>query len=58
MAEFEYGLIITGLCVPPFVHYALRYIRSNIPEARQSLAGFKIAAGKDFAETKRLLRRK
>ena len=57
-SEFYYGVIITAVCIPPFVHYAMRFIRSGLPAALILYASFKIATRKDLAETKRLLRRK
>jgi hypothetical protein len=27
--ELWYGLIIMGMCIPPFVHYALKWVREK-----------------------------
>ena len=55
-AELYYGIIITGLCVPPFVHYAMKFIRKGLPGARRDLVAMKIAARADLERTKKLLR--
>lgn len=53
--EFWYAVIGMGLCVPVFVHYAMRAIRAGIPELRRSTATVLAAASKDLAEAKRIL---
>ena len=55
-AEIYYGIIIAGLCVPPFVHYALRFIREGLPHARRDLVAMRTAAKADFEHTKEILR--
>jgi hypothetical protein len=55
-AELYYGIIIAGLCVPPFVHYALKFIREGLPEARRDLIAMKAAAKADLERTKEILR--
>jgi hypothetical protein len=57
-AELYYGIIITGLCVPPFVHYAMKFIRKGLPGARRDLAAMRAAARDDYARTKEILRTK
>jgi hypothetical protein len=57
-AELYYGIIITGLCVPPFVHYAMKFIRKGLPGARRDLAAMRIAARDDYERTKEILRTK
>ncbi|HEX9907905.1 MAG TPA: hypothetical protein VGB78_05490 [Thermoplasmata archaeon] len=56
-AELYYGIIITGLCVPVFVHYALKFIRDGLPGARRDLAAMRTAARADLERTKEILRR-
>lgn len=57
-AELYYGIIITGICVPPFVHYALKFIRKGLPGARRDLVAMRIAARDDYERTKEILRPK
>lgn len=57
-AELYYGIIITGICVPPFVHYALKFIRKGLPGARRDLAAMRTAARDDYERTKAILRPK
>ena len=55
--EFYYGIIIAGLCVPPFIHYTLKFIRKRLPGARTDLAAWKTATKADLERTKKILRR-
>jgi hypothetical protein len=57
-AELYYGIIITGICIPPFVHYALKFIRKGLPGARRDLAAMRTAARDDYERTKEILRPK
>lgn len=56
-AELWYGLIIMGLSIPPFVHYARVIIRRELPAARRGLADMRRAAREDLERTRQLLRR-
>jgi hypothetical protein len=56
-SEFYYGIIIAGLCVPPFIHYTLKFIRESLPGARRDLIAWRIAARADLERTRKILRR-
>lgn len=54
--ELYYGIVIMGLCIPPFVHYALKFIRKDRPRVRWSLAAAKAATRADLERAKKLLK--